>query len=83
MHEGGFSIEPGATGEFAFRRSDGKLVQARAVLVDPAERTMERAHRDAGLELGSETAVSRWGGETMDLDLAIHALLDLENRLST
>ncbi len=80
VHEGGFTIEPGAAGELLFRRSDGKPVHARPVFVDPAGRAMEQASRDIGLDIGPQTGESRWSGEALDLDLAIHALLDLEGR---
>ncbi len=79
VHEGGFSVSFSADGHKRFRRPDGVVVPPGVDMRFRGNVTALRlAHRDARLQIDSETLRSRWSGEAMDLGLAVDALLARE-----
>lgn len=73
VHEGGFEIDVLGPGRFRFRRPDGVPVPA-APPSEPVTTDLEEVLAD--LEITAETIVSSWGGERLDLDAALFALLN-------
>jgi hypothetical protein len=78
VHEGGVSIQVLNDGALRFVRCDGEVLHAivseeRARPVDWNE--LVATHRNQGLQIDKNTAVTRWRGERMDYRLAVDALL--------
>jgi len=72
VHEGGFTIELDAAGDFVFRGPDGSLVSAGGLLPEVAAgggvgpETLAERHRELGLALRPETFACGWDGERPD-----------------
>jgi hypothetical protein len=77
VHEGGWSVERTAAGEFCFRAPDGNevpAVPAREVSEDALAFLQEWAE-DRGLDLGADTNMPLWDGTRPDYDWAVAALV--------
>ncbi|MFA5890160.1 MAG: DUF222 domain-containing protein [Actinomycetota bacterium] len=79
VHEGGFVMEDAGFQRFAFRRSDGSIMDARPPVVDESGAGLARAHGVFGL--GPETTRSLWDGTRPDYSIAVAGLLSLESRV--
>ena len=75
MKRGGQQFEFLTPGGSAMRAA---LVPQFSVAEDMASETLaiEREHEGIGLVIDARTAVTRWGGERMDYDMAVGAMLD-------
>jgi hypothetical protein len=78
VHGGGFSVYRRGDGELEFRRPDGTVIDqvARPCLPDGPD--LITGHDDLGLTIDDHTCAPLSGGELMDRDLAVHALLSTE-----
>lgn len=83
MHEGGFSVEVDEAGRFVFRTPDGMPLDAagapRTAPADVVSR-LRAATAARGVAIEPDTGVPDWGGEEMDEELAIFALLRADER---
>ncbi len=82
-HEGGFAVEANA-GHFHFFSQDGERIPAAPAFPRKrlnGEAALIQKNRDSGRHIDAETGASRWGGETMDYDVAIHALFEADGGL--
>ncbi len=81
VHEGGFSVEAVDTGGFCFRDPRGEPIPDAGTFPrkrgDRVAALMEE-NRRCGLDIDAQTGASNWGGETMDYDVAIHALFEAD-----
>jgi hypothetical protein len=79
LHEGGYGIEARPSGEIRFSRPDGRLLppgqggRSRGNVHE-----LRAANEAIGCNIGPDTAVPRWNGESMDHDLALLALIQRE-----
>jgi hypothetical protein len=79
VHEGGFGIQQGASGEMNFSDPQGQTIPT-----SPETRSRGNvfsifaAHRQAGLDITPKTAIPDWLGERMDDSMAVEGLLQLE-----
>jgi len=77
VHEGGVTIQVLDDGAFRFVKPDGKTLDS----LPPHQRTpsawtqLALHHENAGLTVEPGTAVTRWGGESVDYGLAVGVLL--------
>ncbi|MDH3440282.1 MAG: HNH endonuclease [Gammaproteobacteria bacterium] len=81
VHEGGFACEKNEAGEIAFRDRDGLPIPVsgqvpgfRGNVIADFENLLEDRHID------SQSCVPDWHGETMDRDLAVGMLWDINHR---
>jgi len=79
VHEGGFGLAREAGGRISFMNPKGKMIP------DNGEKrsrgnvfALIAANGSSGLEIGPETATSKWTGEQMDYDLAVLGMQQLE-----
>ena len=82
VHEGGVRIQILDDGALRFTDSRGNV----CALPDPPSGSvveLRRAHEASGLHIDASTAAGRWGGERIDYDLAVHALMCRRNRRSS
>jgi hypothetical protein len=78
VHEGGMRIQVLDDGALRFIDSRGEVCS----MPDPPSGSvadLRRQHSSRGLRIDERTAASRWGGERIDYDLAIHGLLSRRN----
>ncbi len=81
VHEGGFGLAYDATSDtVSVTCPDGRPMPT---VVDPPalEGDLPTQHQNLGLRIGPDTCESLWGGERMDLGLAIDAWLCLDGRM--
>ncbi len=74
VHEGGFGLEVTGPRELVFRRPGGEPIPASALPVVAGVDVVEQNQR-RGIETGPGACVALWGGEALDLGLAVDALL--------
>ncbi len=80
VHEGGFSVERNANGHPEFRDRNGKIVpQAPETRYRGNVFALINTNRKSGINVSAETCIPNWGGESMDSDMVIATLVDLEN----
>ena len=83
VHEGRVLIERLDDGALRFLRPDGESFES---AVPGQQRAacngleLQRRHRREGIVIDPNTAATRWRGERMDYDLAIHVLLQQARR---
>jgi hypothetical protein len=80
VHEGGFEVARGRSGQLRFRTPDGCELLAAPPLptLDPgAPDRLAAAHRRRGLDIGPTTTLPGWRGEPMDYTIAHGILADL------
>jgi len=81
VHEGGFTVQMKAHGQPEFRDPNGKLLPTA-----PGTRyrgnvfALITENRRNGLDVSAETCIPDWAGETMDDDMVVGVLIDLETR---
>jgi hypothetical protein len=79
VHEGGFGIGKSAPGAIEFTIPSGEVIPT-----GPARNSRGNAcslfeqHSESGIHITPKTAQSLWLGETMDDDMAIQVMLQLE-----
>jgi len=78
VHEGGFTLARRDDGKLLFLRPDGRPVPD--VVVPPEALPIEQIVLAAGADVSAETCVPRWDGHSMDLELAVDALVDKRDR---
>ena len=83
LHQDGYEIVKHGAQQFEFLTPAGGAMRAAlapqfSAAEDMASETLaiEREHDGLGLEIDPCTAVTRWGGERMDYDMAVGAMLD-------
>jgi hypothetical protein len=83
LHQEGYGIVKRGGQQFEFLTPGGSAMRAAlvpqfSVAEDMASETLaiEREHEGIGLVIDARTAVTRWGGERMDYDMAVGAMLD-------
>ena len=77
VHEGGWTVAHGESGELAFTAPDGRALQAeppRQMVADVLESLHEWAG-ERGLDLGADSNLPLWDGTRPDYDWAVGALL--------
>jgi Domain of unknown function DUF222. len=77
VHEGGWTVAHGESGELAFTAPDGRALQAeppRQMVEDVLESLHEWAG-ERGLDLGADSNLPLWDGARPDYDWAVGALL--------
>lgn len=75
LHEGGFSISRDASERLVFRRPDGRILEScPAAPRSRATALAERRRRRLGTAIGPETCLPRFGGERLDLEIAVEGL---------
>jgi hypothetical protein len=82
VHEGGVQVELLDDGALRFIDSRGNV----CALPDPPSGSvaeLQRAHAASGLRIDASTGAGRWGGERIDYDLAVHALMCRRDRRSS
>jgi hypothetical protein len=85
VHEGGFGCERDGAGKIVFTDPAGIKIKAsgkprrryRGNVVPHLREPLEDRH------IHAQTVVSRWDGETMDRDLAVGMLIDLDDAQHT
>ncbi|MCB9789035.1 MAG: DUF222 domain-containing protein [Deltaproteobacteria bacterium] len=80
VHEGGFEVTRGRSGQLRFRTPEGCELLASPPLPALAPGAPERlaaAHRRRGLDIGPTTTLPGWRGEAMDYTIAHGILADL------
>jgi hypothetical protein len=80
IHEGGYRVRRVGPGHFEFTNPDGDVLRGGDVGELPTELDVAELNRRLGLVITSDTGETLWGGERLDLGLAIDAILCLENR---
>jgi hypothetical protein len=83
IHEGAFTVERTDDGVFVFRRPDGSRVEAAGRSRGNASGSIQglkALNEQRGLAIDSNTCASRWGGETLDYDIAISGLCWLRDQ---
>ena len=84
VHEGGYRLEADATnGRLRFRRPDGRPIAAVPDRPPARGAPLERRNRIRGVEVGPDTARSRWLGDRLDLALAVDALVAPDRQLDS
>ncbi|MGI8593653.1 MAG: DUF222 domain-containing protein [Solirubrobacteraceae bacterium] len=81
VHEGGYSIRRHSRGRLSFRRPDGKRIADAPRCSGGSPDRLALANRSAELAITSETAVTEWQGDPLDLPLATHLLCETRLRL--
>lgn len=86
VHEGRVAIEVLDDGALRFVRPDGQMFES--AVPDAARppgdwRALAAAHREQGIRIEAETAVTRWRGERMDHGLAVEVLFQQARRGQT
>lgn len=80
VHERGFGVEHHGGGRFSFTRPDGQLIPDAPTALLGVDGDVETTNEALGLTIGPDTRRCMWGGERLDLGLAIDGLLSLEGR---
>jgi hypothetical protein len=79
IHEGGYGVYINPEQHIHFTMPNGKTLSPG---LDTRSRgnviAIESANRENGLDITSDTAISGWDGEKMDLSMAVDALLQRE-----
>ena len=79
VHEGGFGISKSTLGAIQFTNPAGEIIPAGPDTRSCGNfRALFDAHADSGIHITPKTAQSLWLGETMDDDMAIQVMLQLE-----
>ncbi len=79
LHEAGFHAERRDDGRLLFFRPDGRAIPD-APQIGPATREVAAVLGDEGVHVSAETCVPKWGGERMDLHLAVFGLVQIRDR---
>ncbi len=84
VHEDGFAVELLARGEARFVTPGGRSLPGcpRTSLSGDPVHDLESAHRDAGLRIDAETALSSWDGRRLDLSWAVDGFRGLTAAMS-
>lgn len=77
VHEGDITMGS-RNGQPIFLRPDGEVIEARPTCVDPGPGALVERHQRQGLDIGPETSMPYWGGERLDLGMAVDGLLWLD-----
>lgn len=81
IHCHGFAVRVDqASGQLVFTTPAGDVLPTAPLPEGPVALDPEAVERAIGVVIGATTGACLWGGERMDLDLAVGALLDLERR---
>jgi hypothetical protein len=80
LHERGFSMEALGLGQFRFCRPGGEPIENSTITVEPGAGPVRMLNGQAGVDVGPETCVALWGGEKLDLGLAVDGMFGLEIR---
>jgi hypothetical protein len=76
VHEGGYGLEKDAAGKPVFiSPTGGRIPDCPETRFRGNVFALTAAHHRAGLDIGPQTPVPRWGGETMDDGMAVEGLL--------
>ena len=79
VHEGNVSVQALDDGAFRFTGARGKCFEAAVASTGIAD-IMRVQHANCGIHVNVGTAVTRWGGESMDYSIAVGGLLDRYER---
>ena len=79
VHEGRINVRMLDDGALRFTGPRGKVLGP-ALAMAGTTRELVRGNRRDGLEIGPQTAVTRWCGEPIDYDLVVACLLDQQVR---
>lgn len=78
VHEGGYGLEMEVAGKPVFISPSGRRIPD---CPEPRFRgnvfSLTSAHRRAGIDIGPQTLVSNWSGETLDDGIAVEGLLQM------
>jgi len=77
VHEGGFGLRRRSTGTLVFTTPDGAVLH-QAPATAPVELDVDGLNRHLGVVITSSTGACLWGGERLDVGLAIDGILGLE-----
>lgn len=77
VHEGGYDVRRPATGELLFTAPNGEPLH-RAPATEPVELDVDGLDRHLGLRITASTGACLWGGERLDVGLAVDGILGLE-----
>ncbi|MBX5460872.1 MAG: HNH endonuclease, partial [Steroidobacteraceae bacterium] len=80
VHEGGVQIQVLDDGAFRFVKPDGETLDSLPPQRPSAWTQLALQHEHAGLMVHAGTAVTRWGGESVDYGLAVGVLLAAAKR---
>jgi Domain of unknown function (DUF222)/HNH endonuclease len=82
VHTGEILIKPTHDGAWRFLNQDGRPYEPAYRSDAPlyAADDLSHVHDECNLEITPRTATTRWAGERMDYDLALHGLFALRNR---
>lgn len=81
IHERGFGVTRDATsGQLVFTTPDGDVLPGAPPPDGPVDLDVEAINRRLGVLINTSTGACLWGGERLDLGLAIDGLLGLEGR---
>ncbi len=79
LHEGRVDVRMLDDGALRFTDAHGRLLEAAPALAGDTDRLLHE-NRLAGLAIDTETAVTRWLGESMDYSMAVEGLLLQQTR---
>ena len=79
VHEGNVNVQALDDGSFRFTGARGKCFEAAVASTGNAD-VMRAQHARCGIHVNADTAVTRWGGESMDYSIAVGGLLDRYER---
>jgi len=78
VHEGGYGLRRSAGGTLVFTTPTGDVIPPAPEHDRPVVLDVEAVNRHLGVVITSQTGACLWGGERLDLGLAVDALLCLE-----
>ena len=80
IHERGFEVVRRDDGRLVFTTASGAVIPEVPTPEPEVDLDVEAMNRHLGVVLSSDTGATLWGGERLDLGLAIDALMCLEGR---
>ena len=78
VHEGGFGLRRSPAGTLVLTMPTGDVIPPAPEQESPVVLDVEAVNRHLGVVVTSQTGACLWGGERLDLGLAVDALLCLE-----